>query len=83
VFKFKQIVLIALVPLLLVFAGVIIGSMRGVDSNKENFQLTPAPSGSPAPVPTKTGSIVGGVSSGPRLTFIASGLPYDALLVLS
>lgn len=79
-FKFRQIVLITLVPLALAFAGVIIGSMNGVDSEKENFQLTPAPTG-PQPTPTRTSSIVEGVSSGPRLTFAATGLPYDALLV--
>ncbi|HLF71246.1 MAG TPA: hypothetical protein VI759_03765 [Dehalococcoidia bacterium] len=82
-FNFKKLVLIALVPLLLVFAGVIIGSIHGIDSDKEHFELTPAPSGSPAAAPTKTSSTVEGVSSGPRLTFAATGLPYDAPLVLS
>ena len=51
----KSIFIFSLVPLALVFAGVIIGSMRGVDAEREPIP-TPPPvtGGTPVPVPTGT-----------------------------
>ncbi len=50
-FTIKQVLLFSLVPLALVFAGVILGSMRGIDSNREVFP-TAAPSSASATAPT-------------------------------
>jgi plastocyanin len=46
VFKSWQVFVFSLVPLALVFAGVIIGSMHGVDSDKEIFPTPPPASSS-------------------------------------
>jgi plastocyanin len=75
VFKSWQIFVFSLVPLALVFTGVIIGSMHGVDSAKEVFP-TPPPSSS-----SSGGSSGGGSSSAPAapgtLTLAASNLAFD------
>jgi plastocyanin len=59
VFKSWQIFVFSLVPLALVFAGVIIGSMHGIDSSKEIFP-TPAPAAptTEAPTPSAPGATV-------------------------
>jgi hypothetical protein len=46
-----QIFIFSLLPLALVFAGVIIGSMHGIDSEKEEFPTT-APGGYREAVPS-------------------------------
>jgi hypothetical protein len=54
VFKTWQIFIFSLVPLALVFAGVIIGSIHGSDSEPEEFPPAPSqplPSGSPTRAP--------------------------------
>jgi plastocyanin len=75
VFKSWQIFVFSLVPLALVFTGVIIGSLHGVDSAKEVFP-TPPPSAS-----SSSGSSGGGSSSAAAapgtLTLAASNLAYD------
>ena len=74
-FKSWQIFVFSLVPLALVFTGVIIGSLHGVDSAKEVFP-TPPPSSS-----SSSGSSGGGSSSAAAapgtLTLAASNLAYD------
>ena len=55
-FKTWQIFVFSLVPLALVFAGVIIGSYHGSDSSLEVF---------PTPAPASASSSGGGASSGP------------------
>jgi len=47
----KSIFIFSLVPLALVFAGVIIGSMRGVDAEREPIP-TPPPAATSGPAPT-------------------------------
>jgi plastocyanin len=68
-FKARSIFIFSLVPLALVFAGVIIGSMRGVDAEREIFP-TQAPSASSGPVPTAPA----GATS---LEITASNLAFD------
>ena len=74
-FKSWQIFVFSLVPLALVFTGVIIGSMHGVDSEKEKFAPPPASSSSGG------GSSGGGSSSAPAapgtLSLTASNLSFD------
>src|SRR6185436_4241312 len=66
----------SLVPLALVFTGVIIGSMHGSDSTKETFPAPPAASSS-----SGSGGSGGGSSSAPAppgtLSLAASNLSYD------
>ena len=50
-FKSWQVFAFSFIPLVLVFAGVIIGSIHGSDSKKEVFP-TPAPSTQSGPAPT-------------------------------
>ena len=74
-FKSWQVFVFSLVPLALVFAGVIIGSMHGVDSQKEKFAPPPASSSS-------SGSSGGAGGSSPSaapgtLTLTASNLSFD------
>ena len=58
-FTIKQVLLFSLVPLALVFAGVIIGSVRGVDSNREIFPTAVgAANGGAAPTPSAPGETV-------------------------
>jgi plastocyanin len=77
VFKSWQVFVFSLVPLALVFMGVIIGSMHGVDSSKEVFPAAPASSSSSG----GGGASGGGSSSAPAapgtLTLVASNLSYD------
>jgi plastocyanin len=59
VFKPIQIFLFSLVPLALVFAGVIFGSMNGVDSDLEEFPTAVANGGGgPPPTPSAPGETV-------------------------
>jgi hypothetical protein len=51
IFKSWQIFVFSLIPLALVFAGVIIGSFHGSDSELEDFSQQPAPA--PATTPTR------------------------------
>jgi hypothetical protein len=46
-FKTWQIFVFSLIPLALVFAGVIIGSLHGSDSEAEVFPTAPAPAATP------------------------------------
>lgn len=75
-FKSWQVFVFSLVPLALVFAGVIIGSMHGVDSEKEKFAPPPASSSS-----SGSGASSGSSSSAPAapgtLTLTASNLSFD------
>jgi len=76
VFKSWQVFVFSLVPLALVFAGVIIGSMHGSDSRKEVFPPPPPSSSS------SSSSSGGSSSSAPpaapgTLTLAASNLTYD------
>jgi plastocyanin len=58
VFNKWQIFLFSLVPLALVFAGVIVGSMNGVDSDLEVFPTAaPTASGGAPPTPSVPGAI--------------------------
>ena len=75
-FKSWQVFVFSLVPLALVFAGVIIGSFHGSDSSKEVF---------PTPPPSSSSSGGGGGSGGSgaaaaapgTLTLVASNLAFD------
>jgi hypothetical protein len=58
VFKTWQIFVFSLVPLALVFAGVIIGSYRGVDSDREVFPTAAPASSAAAPTPSAPGETV-------------------------
>ena len=74
-FKSWQVFVFSLVPLALVFAGVIIGSIHGTDSRKEFFPPAPASASSSG------GASPGGSSSAPAapgtLTLAASNLAFD------
>ena len=74
-FKSWQVFVFSLVPLALVFAGVIIGSIHGTDSRKEFFPPAPASASSSG------GASSGGSSSAPAapgtLTLAASNLAFD------
>ena len=52
-FSMWQVFIFSLIPLALVFAGVIVGSMHGKDSNMEDFDAAPPPppAGSPTRAP--------------------------------
>ena len=68
-FKTWQIFIFSLVPLALVFMGVIVGSMHGIDSDKEVFPTAaPAATGA-APTPSAPGETV--------LQLRASNLLFD------
>jgi plastocyanin len=70
VFNKWQIFFFSLVPLALVFAGVIIGSMHGVDSNIEVFPTAaPTAAGGPPPTPSAPGETV--------IQLRASNLAFD------
>jgi plastocyanin len=59
VFTVKQVFLFALIPLALVFAGVVIGSMNGVDSDLEVFPTSaPSTASSAPPTPSAPGETV-------------------------
>jgi plastocyanin len=74
VFKSWQVFVFSLVPLALVFAGVIIGSMHGSDSELEVFPTLP-------PASSSGGSSGGGASAPPAepgtLTIAANNLAFD------
>jgi hypothetical protein len=50
-FRIWQVFIFSLVPLALVFTGVIISSFRGVDSEREELPTPPAAASGPAPAP--------------------------------
>jgi hypothetical protein len=58
VFRAKHIFLFSLVPLALVFAGVVIGSMRGADSEPEVFPTAAPRTETAAPTPSAPGETV-------------------------
>jgi len=79
VFKTWQVFVFSLVPLALVFAGVIIGSYHGSDSSKEVFPTA-------APAAASSGATTSGTPGGPSssasaapgtLTLVAKNLAYD------
>lgn len=71
-FKSWQVFVFSLVPLALVFAGVIIGSMNGVDSRREVFPTAaPRPeNGNAEPQPTAAPGTT-------ALTIVAQNLAFD------
>ena len=79
-FKTWQVFFFSLIPLALVFIGVVGGSMDGSDSDKEIFPT-------PAPQPTSSASSAGGPApaGATALTLTATNLSYDkrALTVAS
>ena len=75
-FKSWQVFVFSLVPLALVFAGVIVGSMHGVDSEKEVFP-TPPPSSSPSSSSGSSGSSSSAAAAPGTLTLTASNLAFD------
>ena len=70
-FKTWQIFIFSLVPLALVFAGVIIGSIHGSDSESEVFPTAAPPSAQPTSAPG------GGPSGGTVLQLTASNLTFS------
>ena len=75
-FKSWQVFVFSLVPLALVFAGVIIGSMHGTDSSKEVFPTPPPSSASSSS--SSSGGGAGSAAAAPgTLTIAASNLAYD------
>ena len=70
-FKTWQIFVFSLIPLALVFAGVIIGSMDGIDAEREVFptQEPQAENGAPPPTPGAPGESV--------LQLVAQNLEFD------
>ena len=73
--KSWQVFVFSLVPLALVFAGVIIGSMHGIDSEKEVFP-TPPPSTSSSSSGSSGSSSAAAAAPG-TLTLAASNLAFD------
>ncbi len=63
VFKKKHVLIFSLVPLALVFIGVIGGSIHGSDSDREQFP-TPAPA---SPTPRPSSQTAPGPDAGPYL----------------
>jgi plastocyanin len=76
VFKSWQIFVFSLVPLALVFAGVIIGSMHGTDSKLEVFP-TPPPSASSSSSSSGGGGSSSAAAAPGTLTLAASSLSFD------
>lgn len=76
VFSMWQVFIFSLIPLALVFTGVIIGSMHGVDSEKEEFQPEAAP---PATSPTRApGSSLFDQQVAPAYTLVnGDGTPFS------
>ena len=70
-FKTWQIFVFSLIPLALVFAGVIIGSMDGIDAEREVFptRAPEAENGAPPPTPSSPGESV--------LQLVAVNLEFD------
>jgi plastocyanin len=58
VFTIKQVLLFSLIPLALVFAGVIIGSAHGTDSELEVFPTAAPTSAAAVPTPSAPGETV-------------------------
>jgi plastocyanin len=63
----------SLIPLALVFAGVIGGSFHGLDSDKEDFSQAAAPPPASSPAPGGSPSAGGGTT----LTIAAQNLKFD------
>jgi len=77
VFKTWQIFVFSLVPLALVFTGVIIGSYHGSDSDKEIFPTPPpAAASSSSSGSSSSGSTAAPGGAGP-ITLVAKNLAYD------
>ena len=75
-FKAWQVFVFSLVPLALVFAGVIVGSMRSTDQSGEVFPTVPAGAGSGGP--SSSSGLTGGTPAAPgTLTITARNLAYD------
>jgi hypothetical protein len=72
VFKTWQIFVFSLVPLALVFIGVIGGSIHGVDSAREVFPTPP-----PAPPPSSSGPSSGPSTATGQITLAARNLAFD------
>jgi plastocyanin len=70
VFKSWQVFVFSLVPLALVFTGVIIGSMHGLDSEQQVFPEASAPENGGAPAPTA-------VPGATTLEITAQNLQFD------
>lgn len=70
-FKSWQIFVFSLVPLALVFAGVIIGSMPGLDSDRQAIPTAPAESGN------GEGTAPTAVPGATQLQLVASDLAWD------
>lgn len=75
-FKSWQVFVFSLVPLALVFAGVIIGSVHGIDSEKEKFAPPPASSSSSSSG-ASSGSSSSAAAAPGTLTLTASNLSFD------
>jgi plastocyanin len=72
-FKTWQIFVFSLVPLALVFAGVIIGSVHGVDSRQEVFPTqAPRPENGEGPQPTA-------VPGATQLELVAQNIAFDPM----
>ena len=70
-FKSWQIFIFSLIPLALVFAGVIGGSLHGSDSELEEFPAAaPAPASSPTRAP---GASLPGADGAPALSLVYEG----------
>lgn len=68
-FKTWQIFVFSLIPLALVFAGVIIGSYDGIDTEPEVFATAPPPTEGPPPTPSAPGEVV--------LQLVAENILFD------
>jgi hypothetical protein len=78
VFKTWQIFVFSLVPLALVFAGVIIGSFHGSDSSPEVFPTAaPASASSSGGGSGSSGGGSGAAAAPGALTLVAKNLAYD------
>ncbi len=78
VFKWWQIILFSLLPLALVFAGVIGGSFHGVDSAKESFPTAaPQPTSGPGTVVASAPAGTPGAGGGTTLAITAKNLSFN------
>jgi plastocyanin len=78
-FKSWQIFIFSLVPLALVFTGVIIGSMRGIDAEKEIIPTVPPRAESPSgPAPTAPAGATALEITAKNLAFDKSSLTAKA-----
>ena len=76
VFNMWQVFIFSMIPLALVFAGVIIGSVHGLDSDPEVFPSSPPPATSPTGAP---GSSLFDQQVGPAYTLVyADRTPFSS-----